>query len=107
MLKVFISQPMAGRSDDEILAMREYVKAYLRRVLPIETRKPEDKDFEVIDSFFKGTHDKPLACLADSIALLAEADLAAFAPGWENAKGCVIERKCCFNYGVRAIEVQP
>lgn len=44
MVQLFISQPMQGRSDEEIAAEREYAKAAAERIL--------NEDVEVIDSFF-------------------------------------------------------
>lgn len=42
--------------------------------------------------------------LAKSIALLATADIAYFAEGWENARGCRIEHKCAEEYGINIVE---
>ena len=38
------------------------------------------------------------------ISKLAEADVAYFAPGWEDARGCRIEHQCAINYGIEIIE---
>ncbi|MDR3348822.1 MAG: hypothetical protein LBO03_04345 [Acidaminococcales bacterium] len=45
-------------------------------------------------------------CLAKSIELLAQAEVAIFMPGWEGARGCRIERAVCRDYGI-AIEHWP
>jgi hypothetical protein len=100
---------MAGRSDREITASREWIKAYLERVAP---RKFDDEYFgkcydgviEIIDTFFQGTGDPPLVCLAKSISLLAGADLAVFAPGWRQARGRRVEHMCCKLYEIPCIE---
>lgn len=77
MIKLFISQPMRGRSDKEIAAEREYAKAAAARML--------NEDVEVIDSFFQGGDMKPLEYLGESLKLLAGADWAWFCEGWERA----------------------
>ncbi len=94
MKKLFISQPMRGRTDVEILKERE---------LLIEAAKREHGDVEPLDSFFKFDpgNGAPLAFLGESLKRLAEADIAVFAPGWENARGCRIEHICCEEYGIK------
>lgn len=98
MKKLFISQPMRGKTDEEILKERELAintaKAYL------------DDDVEVIDSFFKDApvDAKPLWFLGESIKLLAEADVAYFADGWEEARGCVVEHQCALAYDIAVIQ---
>lgn len=88
MLRVFISQPMNGKTDKEIKEERLRIVSKLSETV--------DEPFEVIDSFFESApHDaKPLWFLGKSIELLSTADLAYFAKGWENARGCIIEHSC-------------
>lgn len=56
--------------------------------------------------FFKDApHDaKPLWFMAESIRLMADADLVYFAKGWKDARGCMIERECAVQYGVPILE---
>ena len=42
--------------------------------------------------------------LAKSLELLADADVAYFAKGWESARGCRIENQCAIEYGIDTIE---
>lgn len=76
MKKLFISQPMAGKTDEEILAVRKLAIKQAQECV--------GEDVEVIDSFFQDhpTFDKPLKYLAASIALLADADIAYFTKDW-------------------------
>lgn len=85
-LKVFISQPMRNRSDEDILAERERITKELRRIY-------KDSIIEIIDSFFQGSdhESSPLAFLGESIKLLGTADLVYFAKGWDDARGCLVE----------------
>lgn len=94
MKKLFISQPMNGKTDEEILATREEAIKKAEELL--------GENVEVIDSFFQSApHDaKPLWFLGKSIELLSTADVVFFAKGWENARGCRIEYECAKEYGL-------
>ena len=94
MKKLFISQPMRGKSDEEILKERE--KAIK------SAEKQMDEPVEVIDSFFQSapTDARPLWYLGESLKLLATADVAYFA----KARGCKIEHTCAVEYGIPTIE---
>lgn len=61
---------------------------------------------EVIDSFFQEApvDAKPLWFLGKSLELLAGADIAYFAKGWQEARGCKIENTCAIEYGIPVIE---
>ena len=98
MKKLFISQPMKDKTNDEILKERE--KAIT------DARKYLGDDVEVIDSFFKDApHDaKPLWFLGKSIELLSTADIAYLAKGWDRARGCKIEHDCAVAYNIDVIE---
>ena len=97
MKKLFISQPMSGKTDAEILAVRE------KAIKSVENQVGEP--VEIIDSFFQGApaNARPLWYLGESIKLLAEADLAYFAKGWDEARGCKIENTCAIEYGIETI----
>jgi len=89
---------MNGRSNEEIQAERAAL---------IEIAKEHcGNDIEVIDSFFKDApHDaKPLWFLGKSLELLSTADVAIFAKGWEEARGCRIEHQCALDYDLDVIE---
>ena len=98
MKKLFISQPMRGKTDEEILAVREKAIASAERNL--------GEQVEVIDSFFQNApaEAKPLWFLGKSLELLSTADVAYFAKGWEDARGCRIENTCAIEYGIDVIE---
>lgn len=98
MKKLFISQPMKGKTDDEILAERSNA---------IQAAKDSvNGEIEVIDSFFQNApaDASPLWYLGESLKLLATADVAYFAPGWDKARGCKIENICAKEYGIPYIE---
>ena len=97
MKKLFISQPMRGKTDAAILAVRS-------AALQAATDSVGE-DVEVIESFFQNApaEARPLWFLGKSLELLATADVAYFAPGWEDARGCRIEHTCAVEYEVPTI----
>ncbi len=97
MKKLFISQPMRGKSDEQILKERQEA---------IEKAKEFfGEDVEVIDSFFQNApaDARPLWFLGKSLELLSTADIAYFAKGWQEARGCKIENECAIAYGIRSL----
>ena len=98
MKRLFISQPMRGKTDKEILEVRE------KAIKSAEEKLGEP--VEVIDSFFQSApvDAKPLWFLGKSLELLSTADVAFFAKGWETARGCKIENACAIEYGIDIIE---
>lgn len=94
MKKLFISQPMKDKTNEEILAKREKIVRDVKKLI--------GEDVEVIDSFFKDApHEaKPLWFLGKSLELLSTADCAYFGEGWEDYRGCKIEHECAVQYGI-------
>ena len=97
-LRVFISQPMKGKTDEEIINERN-------RMIEAIVRQHPNKEIEIIDSFFQGapTDAKPLWFLGKSLELLSTADIAVFAPGWDKYRGCRIEHACALEYGIEIV----
>jgi len=88
-MKVFISQPMNGKSNEEIIKERENLVLEL-----------EKQGFEVIDNVLDLSDNKtPLHYLAKSIELLADADCVYFMKGFNKARGCLIEYNIARLYG--------
>jgi hypothetical protein len=48
-----------------------------------------------------------LEYLGESIKLLAKADIAYFASGWNDARGCCIEHECAEKYGINKVTDLP
>ena len=99
MKKIFISQPMKDKTDEQILKERE-------RAVSVVKEKFNGEDVEVIDSFFQSApHDaKPLWFLGKSLELLSTADVAYFVGEWKNYRGCKIENTCAKEYGIETFE---
>ena len=98
-MKLFISQPMRDKTDEEIKSERNDIIGKVKERYP-------DTEIEVIDSFFEtAPHDaKPLWFLGKSLELLSTADIAYFADCWEEYRGCSIEHKCAIEYGINIIQ---
>ena len=98
MKKLFISQPVKGKSDEDILKERDTAIRKAEAVV--------GEPVEVIDSFFQNAlaDARPLWFLGKSLELLSTADVAYFAPGWDEARGCKIDHMCAVEYGIDRIE---
>lgn len=100
MKKLFISQPMNGKNEKEIIATREAIIKKASEEL--------GDDVEVIDSYFKEYNPQngciPLKYLAKSLELLADADILILGEGWECARGCRMEFSAAKSYGIAAYE---
>ena len=91
MTKIFLSQPMGGKTEEEIKAERKRM---------IEIVEERYGNVEVLDTFFEDFDGNALMFLAKSIEALSTADAAVFAPGWKNRRGCRAEHQCCIDYGI-------
>ena len=96
-MKAMISQPMAGKTDEEIRAERDSLKQNI-----------ESRGFEVVDTIFDldvPPKEAPLRYMAKSIEAMASCDVVFFAPGWQHARGCLVERTVASMYGLEVIDV--
>lgn len=100
-MKVFISQPMKGLTDDEIKANR-------KKAIDLITLK-YNGDVEFIDSFIEEDAPKinniATYYLGKSIETMADAEAVAFLPGYEKARGCMIEYNVARSYDYTIIMV--
>lgn len=101
-VRVFISQPMNGLTNEEILGRRiELIEKFKSFVNPNKTRSMDS--FEFIDSFNKDNDivaKGRIAMLGHSISLMADADLVIAANGAENSSGCICELTVAEQYGI-------
>lgn len=99
--RAMISQPMAGKTDEEIAEARDRAHARLREM-----------GFEVADTVFDltdeqlnalGVKNAALYYLANSIQAMSRCDCMYFVEGWENARGCRIEHDAAIAYGLEVL----
>lgn len=103
--KAMLSQPMAGKTEQEIIATRNRAVAELER-----------RGYEVVNTLFtdewyrhekmaeRGVVQIPLCFLAKSLENMSLCHAAYFCNGWENARGCRIEHDAAVAYGLEVIE---
>ena len=103
--KAMLSQPMAGRTEQEIIATRNRAIAELER-----------RGYEVVNTLFtdewysaekmteRGVVQIPLCFLAKSLENMSLCHAALFCHGWQNARGCRIEHDAAVAYGLEVIE---
>jgi hypothetical protein len=101
MKKAMLSQPMGGKTKEEIVATREKAIKTL-----------EAKGYEVINTLFtdewyshdamekRGVVQIPLCFLAKSLENMSLCHAAYFCKGWEKARGCRIEHEAAVTYGL-------
>lgn len=104
MKKAMLSQPMAGKSEAEIIATREQVIRVLK-----------ERGYEVVNTLFtdewysdkameeRGVVNIPLCFLAKSLENMSKCHAAYFCRGWEHARGCQIEHAAAVAYGLEII----
>lgn len=104
MKKAMISQPMAGKTDAQIVAARNKAVAAL-----------EKDGYTVVNTLFtdewysrekmeeRGVIQVPLCFLAKSLENMSLCHAAYFAEGWQQARGCRIEHEAAVAYGLEII----
>lgn len=100
-MKAMISQPMAGKTPEDIVETRNRALKFL-----------EERGFEVVNTLFtdkwysdsamknRGVVNKPLCYLAKSLENMSLCDVAYFCKDWERARGCRIEQEAAKAYGL-------
>ena len=101
-LKVFVSQPMNGKSHDDILAERKRCIGMLADMLCIPrdridvvnpiARYIADDDERFNELWYDREEPPRVWWLGQAIQEMAAADIFVFVEGYMEAKGCVIER---------------
>ena len=90
-MKVMISQPMRGKTTEQIKKEREELVKQL-----------EEQGYEVIDTIFaeETPKDSDIAMfyLAKSIEAMAKVDAVVFMKGWKEARGCETEYRIALKY---------
>lgn len=104
MLKAMLSQPMAGKSEEEIKATREKAIKAL-----------EEKGYKIVNTLFtdewynrenmekRGVVQIPLCFLAKGLENMSLCHAAYFCKDWEQARGCRIEHDAAVAYGLTVI----
>lgn len=100
-MKVFICQPMAGKTNEEIYEERCKAVEFLN-----------SKGYEVANSLFsfdsveldrRGVKKVPVYYLSKALEVMSKCDAVYYCEGWENARGCQIEYAAATAYGLVTI----
>ena len=104
MKKAMLSQPMAGKTEEEIVATRDRAIKVL-----------EDRGYEVVNTLFtdewyskenmeeRGVVNIPLCFLAKSREKMSLCHTVYFCKGWEKTRGCNLEHDAAVAYGLEVI----
>ena len=104
---IFISQPMSGKSEEEILATRQKEIEKIHQFFDAD-----GVEINIIASYIDDATRKhfkkhvsddinwDIFWLSQSLERLAMADMIWLCDGWEYSKGCNIEFACAIQYGL-------
>ena len=97
-MKIYIVQPMRGRSKEEILEERELGKRVAQVYYP---------NAEFLDSYYEDYDESksPLWYLAKSCEMMAQADLIVMLPFYFGTPGCDLESHIAEVYGIPRLMV--
>lgn len=100
-MKAMLSQPMAGKSEEEIRATREKaIKALEKRNYEIVNTLFTDEWYNSDKMKERGVVQIPLCFLAKSLENMSLCHAVYFCKGWEQARGCRIEHDAAVAYGL-------
>ena len=104
---IFISQPMSGKSEEEILATRQREIDKIHRFFDADSVEINIIASYIDDAtrkhFQKYTSDDinwDIYWLSQSLERLAMADMIWLCDGWKHSKGCNVEHECAIQYGL-------
>ena len=104
---IFISQPMTGKSEEEILATRQKEIEKIHQLFDAD-----GAEINIIASYIDDATRKhfkehvsddinwDIFWLSQSLERLAMADMIWLCDGWEYSKGCNVELECATQYGL-------
>ena len=107
---IFISQPMSGKSEEEILATRQKEIDKIHQLFDAD-----GVEINIIASYIDDATRKhfkehvsdninwDIFWLSQSLERLAMADMIWLCDGWEYSKGCNVELECAIQYGVSVV----
>ena len=104
-MKAMLSQPMAGLTDEQIVETRNRAIGVLTTMgYTVVNTLFTDEWYSKESMTERGVVNIPLCFLAKSLENMSLCDAVYFVKGWENARGCKIERAVAEAYGVTILE---
>ena len=98
-MRVFLSHPMRGLSEEKVMKIRESALTYLQAVY--------GEDVQLIDNYHHDDAPKNAGLLwhlGRSIQMMGEVDAVYFCGDWGNARGCCVEERVARYYGLKVLE---
>ena len=104
---IFISQPMTGKSEEEILATRQKAIDKIHQLFDADGERVNIIASYINDATRKRFEERvsdninwDIFWLSQSLERLATADMIWLCEGWEHSKGCNVELECAIQYGL-------
>lgn len=99
-----ISQPMNGKTDEEIIETRDRFLIFAKaNNLEVVNTLFTDEWYSKESMINRGVVNVPVQFLAKSIESMGMCNIAYFAKGWELARGCKIEHDIALAYGFEIV----
>ena len=103
-LKLFVSIPMNGQSDEAVL--------HTQKVILENVQEVTGKEYELLNTLchesrpqLPGIVNPQIWYLTKSLNLLLDADLVVFHPFWTQARGCLVEHAICSLYNISHVDL--
>lgn len=103
--KLFISLPMRGRQEKDIQADIDFITELIEKNGSYEIM-PSRLNLEIVRVQAETRNVKcvPLYALSCSLEILSRCDAILMCPGWEDARGCKIEKEAAEIYGLEVLD---
>lgn len=102
--KAMLSQPMAGKTDEQIVATRNKAIEYLTGLgYKIVNTLFTDEWYSDKSMKERGVKQIPLCFMAKSLENMCLCDTVYFCEGWEKTRGCKIEHAAAVAYGLEVL----
>ena len=103
-MKAMISQPMAGKTKEEIATTKERAVKILKTMgYDIVNTLFTDEWYSEDSMKKREVENRPLCFLAKSLESMSLCNAAYFCNGWESTRGCKLEHEAAIAYGLDII----
>ena len=101
-MKVFVSQPIQGRTKDDLVSGHASTLSKGMNYLGLSPAETVEVPM-IGPSQLSGQH--PVYCLGLNLQMMCQADVVLFEPGWTDSKASRLEHYVCEVYGIRHVDV--
>lgn len=105
-IKIFVSQPMQFKSEEEILKEAAEAREKAKEIILGRSPIGASPRFATYTAIRVGAGElQPMRSLSSSIQLMGQADFIVFAKGWMEDRNCRIERRIAREYRLKVIDL--